>query len=156
MTLLPYAKPLALCSLILALAGCGSGSGLPEGDTGTVSGVVKYQDKPVPAGCTVLFTRTDGGYTATGVTNGSGEYTLEMRGGPDILAGTYRVMVSPPAEEKPNLTDEEIMEQSMKNQGKPAEIKPRPFPEKFSSPEETPLSAEVKAGSNEIPLEMKD
>ena len=50
---------------IMSLVGCGGGSTLPEGDTGTVTGKVTFNGKPVPEGASIVFLHKDRGITAS-------------------------------------------------------------------------------------------
>lgn len=152
----PVPRP-SSCSLVTLflfgglLAGCGGAEGLPKGERGTVSGTVKYNGAPVPAGCTVLFQKSGGGFVASGTTDAEGKYSLSMRGETNILAGTYSVGISPPVADA-GLSPDEIMKRQ--SEGKPIESPKAPFPEKYTAAETAGLSREVKAGANTIDLEL--
>lgn len=145
-----------LCGLVggsLVFGGCGGGTGLPPGETGTVNGKVTVDGKAVPEGCQVLFVGTKGGLLATGATGTEGDYALTMRGENKILVGAYRVAISPP---KPNLgmSDEEASKLAMENK-LPKVTVVNVIPEKYMSPETSPQTAEVKAGANVINVDIK-
>lgn len=146
-------KLLTLCSIAAVACGCG-GSGLPSGETGTVSGQVVYNGSPVPEGCTVLFMRSEGGISGVGTTDSNGNYKLAMRDGEDILVGTYRVSVNPPTAAA-TLSDEEMMELSMKGEA-PEAPEVKEVPETYRSPETSPLSFDVKSGENKIDIELAE
>ncbi len=140
--------------LSLTLTGCGSNSNLPKGETGTVKGKISYQGKPVPEGCRVTFMGGTTGLVATGVTDSSGEFLLYMRNGLDVLCGTYRVSILPP-NPSANLSDTQVMELSMA--GKlPDTSKMKEVPDRYRNPETTKEVFEVKPGSNNYELDMKD
>jgi hypothetical protein len=143
-----------LClGLSLLLAGCGGGSTLPEGETGTVSGKVTFQGGSVPEGCVVLFIRDKDGLLATGTVDGSGNYSLTMREGSDIVVGNYRVSVSPP-EVAATMDQDEIMRQQQAGTlAEATEVKE--VPAEYRSQESTPLKFEVKAGPNTYDIDMK-
>ena len=82
-----------LMPLLLVLGAC-SRSSLP-GPTGTVTGTVTYQGEPVPAGCCVVFIHEETSAPASGLISSDGSYTLTMLGQKKILAGRYKVSVSP-------------------------------------------------------------
>ncbi|RLS56096.1 MAG: carboxypeptidase regulatory-like domain-containing protein [Planctomycetota bacterium] len=134
------------------LVGCG-GSSLPEGETGTVKGKVTFQGNPIPEKSTVTFMRDEGGITAVGEIDADGEYVLRMRDGLKILVGVYRVSITPPNPGS-NLDQDEVMKLHMS--GKlPDPAKVKEIPERYRSPEKTKEIHEVKAGSNEINIDMK-
>lgn len=140
------------CGLSVSLAGCGGGSELPEGETGTVSGQVTFQGNPAPEGSVVAFIRDDG-LLATGVVDSSGNYQLNLRDGSDIVVGKYRVSVSPPAVTE-TMDQDEIMKRGQEGTLQEAtEVKEVPMA--YRSPESSPLSFEVKAGSNTYDIDMK-
>lgn len=143
-----------LALAILMITGCGGGGGLPEGETGTVTGRVTYKGEPVPEGCTVLFMGSEDGLLATGATNASGDYVLSMREGLDIVAGTYRVSVMPP-DPAATMSQEEAMEKHMAGQ-LPDPAKVKEVPERYRSPESSALVCSVKPGSNTFDIKMDD
>lgn len=144
-----------LCTVaIIFAAGCGSGSNLPKGETGVVKGKITYNGKPVPAGCTVTFMKDQGGLTATGKTDTSGEYLLYMRNGMNILCGTYRVAISPPNAAS-GLSDDELAKRSAEGT-LPDNTTMKEVPERYRNPETTKEVFEVKPGKNECNIDMKD
>lgn len=150
-------KPLALLSLfglLSLLSGCGGGSNLPSGETGTVRGKVTYNGGPVPQGTTVIFMRDEDGLLGTGTVDANGEYLLRMRDGLKIVTGVYRVSVAPP-NVAANLDQDEIMKMQMEgNLPDPATVKEVPL--KYRSPEESTLVFDVQPGSNTFDIDMKD
>ncbi len=143
-------------AVLVAVAGCEDAGGLPAGETGTVKGKVTYQNKPIPAGATVIFVNEKHGIAATGTVSAGGEYTLQMRGGPDILVGEYKVSVTPPPSAQPKMSDEEAMKASM--EGTLPEAKEvTAFPKKYTVPETSGLTVSVKAGENSgVNFDLKD
>ena len=139
---------LAAASVLVVAAGCGGGVGLPEGETGTVSGKITFDGKPIPAGSLVTFANEKHGFIATGTVAADGTYSLQMRGGPDILAGAYRVAVTPPTSAQPEMSQAEY-DKMMTEGGKPPEPKKvSEIPKKYQAPEGSGLTYEVKAGEN--------
>jgi hypothetical protein len=138
---------------LLSLFGCG-GSGLPQGETGTVRGTVTYMGKPVPEGSNVIFMRDPDGLLGTGRVDANGDYNLRMRDGLKIVVGTYRVSLSPP-DVAATLNQDEIM--VLQQQGKlpdPAAVKE--IPVKYRSPEGSSLVCDVQPGANTFDIDMKD
>lgn len=153
MMLPAQARCLLTVALSLLLAGCGSGGGLPSGETGTVRGKVTYNGQPVPEGCGVLFQRAEDGITGIGTTNANGEYVLSMRNGLKIVVGTYRVSVSPP-NPAATLDQDKVMELQMS--GKlPDPAKFKEVPMRYRA-EESTLIFDVSPGANTFDIEMKD
>jgi len=136
-------------SALLLLAGCPSGGGLPEGETGTISGTVTHKDSPVPADSTVTFMQVGGtGLVGTGTTDAEGKYTITMRDGSAVLVGKYQVSVTP-SSPTDGLSPDEIM-----NLEKPPESPKPKYDEKFMSPETSGLSFDVSAGENTIDIKL--
>lgn len=143
-----------LCGILLLFPGCGGGSNLPKGETGTVRGTVTYKGGPVPAGTTVIFVRDEDGLLGTGQVNANGEYLLRMRDGLKIVTGAYRVSVTPP-DVAANLDQDEIMRLQMAGKlPDPATIKEVPL--KYRSPEGSTLVCDVQPGANTFDIDMKD
>lgn len=136
------------------MAGCGGGSKLPSGATGTVRGRVTYNGSAVPEGCSVIFVRDEDGLMGVGKTDSNGDYLLRMRDGLKIVVGTYRVSVTPPNPAE-NLDQDKIMELQMAGKlPDPAKIKEVPM--RYRSPEGSTLVCDVQAGSNTFDIDMKD
>lgn len=98
----------AICLLMTAIAlsalpGCGKSHNLP-GETGRVKGRVVYGSDTIPEGSAVVMIHQGSGLPATGLTNSSGNFTLQMRNGPDILVGDYVVSIKPPGEIDENVS----------------------------------------------------
>jgi hypothetical protein len=139
--------------LVLSTFGCGGGSGLPEGETGTVTGTVTYNNAPVPEGTVIVFMMDGGGHMATDSTDAAGKYELLMRDAPQVLSGSYSVGVTPPLPDM-GLSDDEIMERSAA--GTLPESPKSVIPERYLSAETSGLSFEVKAGENTIDISVVD
>jgi len=140
-------------AIFLSTLGCGGGDGLPEGETGTVSGMVTYKNSPVPEGTVVVFMKDGGGFTATDTTDAAGKYQLLMRNAPDVLVGTYNVGVTPPLPDM-GLTPDEIMQRGM--EGTLPETPKNVIPERYLNAETSGLTFEVKEGENSINIELVD
>ncbi|MCA9023254.1 MAG: hypothetical protein KDA74_24065, partial [Planctomycetaceae bacterium] len=84
---------------VMCLTGCGGGSNLPKGETGTVTGKVTFNGKPVPEGTSIVFLHKDKGITASSPITADGSYALRMRRENAILAGNYQIGITPPTVE---------------------------------------------------------
>lgn len=137
------------CALLLA-AGCGRGDGLP-GPTGTVSGKLTSNGKPAPAGTLVNCTHVEKSFPAIGATDANGNFTLEMKGGKNILVGKYTVAISPPVVK---MDPAEAMRLSQA--GTPPQANFPEIPEKYRSADTSGETLEVKTGANTLNIDMKE
>lgn len=115
----------------VALPGC-SGSKIP---TGTVSGKVVLNDQPY-SNADVIFLSMESGKAATGALATDGTFSLSE----PLPVGSYRVYLAPKLEgagEEPQMVkiDEGVNE-------------------KYWNESTTDISKEVKAGSNEVTIEL--
>jgi hypothetical protein len=124
----------SLSALVLLTGGCGQGSR----STGIVTGTVRYQGKPVTAGF-VNFLDSSRGMAGQAQMDDKGAFTLEG----DLEVGTYKVYLQPPLPQQ--LPPGTVAE--------PAEYD---IPRRYQDPVQTPVTQEVKAGSNTIVIEFPD
>lgn len=131
--------------------GCGGSNRLPEGATGKVSGKVTLEGEAVPEGTTIIFLHKKKGLPASGTITSDGLYSLNMRGGSDILVGSYSIGLSPP-ERKRTPEEEEIL-----RNGGSFSLKKEPaiIPQKYRVPEKSGIIFEVKEGKNTYNLDIK-
>src|SRR5262249_30732873 len=115
----------------LLLAGCGS-----HKQTGKVSGKVKYKGQPVTAG-TVNFHAAGTGMASSAPLDGEGNYTFQEA----FEVGTYKVYFLPPVPQQ-------------LPPGTPIKKVSFELPPKFQDPVQTPVSKEVKAGTNDFPIDL--
>ena len=125
----------------ILIAGCG-----PGGPTiAPVSGVVTLDGKPVE-GAAVGFVAVGDGPVANGTTDAEGRYTLTCLNQSGAVVGDYKVVVS-------KMIDHAIRPDSTIA---PGGSKIQWFtPPKYAKIGTTDLKATVKAGTNDIPLELK-
>lgn len=126
--------------------------------TGTVSGKVTYQGKPVPAGCLVTFV-SEKGVAALGTVDASGRYQLKFAGKPDVPALHYNISVTFPGVTGPEMTDEDERKYMA---GDPATIakfskkaQSAPIPKKYSDEFNSGLLFEIKAGPNTFDIDLQ-
>lgn len=139
------AKQCLFCLLILQFViftGCGNSDQLP---TGAVSGIVKYQGKPLERG-SVSFIPDGPGKAAAGEIQPDGTYTLTTYSeGDGATIGSHKVMI--------------ISEKDTSNipaESAEANVDLSLIPEKYGmSPKTSGLSAEVKEGDNEINFDLE-
>lgn len=145
---------LALSMMLCVASGCGGGGGLADGvKSGTVSGTVTSNGKPLPAGCIMSCYPEGGtGIPAAAEIAADGSFKLRLKGSFDVPTGIYKVVVTPPP--LPPMSDEEEMEMSVSGKAPPTnELKE--IPAKYSSADSTPEAIEVKEGSNDVKIDLK-
>src|SRR5439155_948571 len=131
---------------ITSLVGCSGGHG-----TASVSGTVTYKSQPVD-GATVIFHPKGEGPTAKpaqGKTNGGGHFTVTTYFGPGeqpagALPGDYAVTVT--KIDEPQGAFDPHKDPPPKNH----------LPAKYSTPQQSPLTVTIKAGSNRPELKLED
>ena len=124
------------------------------GPTGTVCGTLLYDGKTVAPGTMVVFKNLTTGHACTGETDAQGHYRLDSWNRGELPVGTYSVMIQPPQPVDPETIDPEVLidnPQLMES----VELK-FDFPEKYGQIATSGLSFEVKAGTNEFPIELVD
>jgi hypothetical protein len=137
------------CALLFA-AGCGGSDGLP-GPTGTVTGKLTSNGKPAPKGTTITCTHIEKSFPAVGKTDENGNFTLEMKGGRNILVGKYTVSIHPPVV---NMDPAEAMRKSQA--GTLPQMNFPEIPEKYRNPETSGETLDVKQGANTLNIDMKE
>lgn len=145
-----------LCLSSMVLIGCGGGSDGYEGDTGTVSGVVKLNGKPITEKVIVTFLSKEG-FSASGLSDSSGKYTLQYKQSPNIPIGKYSVSINSGAGAIADTrSPEEVMNAAMDADGKAKdapEVKSE-IPDKVKSPGGSGITKDVVAGENPIDIEI--
>lgn len=123
---------LVLAAVVLAATGCGGGQ-----TTGSVSGTVTYNGKPVTSGDVNFISST--GTAALAKLDETGGYKIDA-----LQAGEYKVYVTPPLPEP----------QAPGAKAGP----PRKFevPPKFRDATTSGVKVTVKGGSNDLPISLKD
>lgn len=144
---------MALPLLVLSVSGCG-GNNLPEGVTfGTVTGVVTAKGSPLPEGCLVSFYPEGGtGLPAAASLAADGSFQLRSKGSFDIPTGIYKIVVLPPP--PPVMSDEDAMEASVAGKMQSSDLKA--IAAKYRAVDTTTESFEIKEGSNETTIDLKD
>ena len=146
--------PVVLLGLFFATTlGCGGGGGtLPPGETGKVKGKVTYNGSALPVGWNIVFMHEETSQTGTGALAEDGTYMLRMQGGSKILAGDYKVCLTPP---RAGDTDEDAataMKRAMEGQADASAV----LPVKFQAYDTSGLTFDVKPGDNEGNFELED
>jgi hypothetical protein len=143
-----WGRTAACWAACLLCAGCGP----TAAPTGTVSGVITLQGKPLAAG-TVSFRNDEKGLVASMQLDASGRYELRFAGGKQIPIGMYAVTISPP--EPHVLTAAELASEksaAVKNAAPPPR---QDIPQKYRFAETSGLSFTVDAGANTFDLDLQ-
>lgn len=131
---------ITLTCVSLLLAGCG-GSGGDSTPTGTVTGKVSLNGKPLEGGM-IVFVAQGKSSNASGTVLKDGTYTLKHGKGFSVPVGDYRIYVSSVDVSAPTPDPMDLNNNPEKYEQK------NTIPEKFQSAETSGLVAVVKAGSN--------
>jgi hypothetical protein len=140
----------ALGAVFIALAlGCGK---KPPPPIVPAEGVVRLDGKPLNKVAVRFIPQIDDGadYIASGVTDEAGHFQLTCKGKPGACACANQVVVAE-TDLPPELKGEKghpFLDQYRKSLGG------RPLPPRYTSLVESPLTADVKAGQTEYPLEL--
>jgi hypothetical protein len=137
----------------IALAGCGSGSGLVE-----VKGKVLYKAQPV-SGATVTF-QPSAGPLGIAKTDANGQFTLTTGGRPGVAPGEYHVSVnkmSSGATDMTSMTPDDMRKMATSGGAKSASPK-NELPEKYANPATSKLTATVgnDASKNVFEFSLQD
>jgi hypothetical protein len=144
----PAAALAVAAGIGLLPAGCGRSDRPP---LGRVSGVIKYNDKPLAKAAVVFFPDQEGIRSAMGVTDDQGRYTLwTYDPGDGAPVGKHKVTVTlrgapEKVEMHPSVVNKGLGEayyEQAAAMGKPL------IPEKYFNPMTSGLTADVKSGSN--------
>ena len=127
------------CCAMMVCVGCTKG-GL-DAPTGTVSGTVSIQGKPLTEGVVTFFGENNGD-TATAEVQSDGSYSLKYGDGFSVPAGDYRVSINSGIGKPTVIDPQELMKRG------PQPVLKNPIPEKYRDPKTSSLIAVVKAGSN--------
>jgi len=145
---------LCVALAMFAVAGC-LGKAQP---TGTVSGKVTHQGKPVPAGCLVTFV-SDRGVAALGTVDASGRYQLMFAGKPDVPALEYNISVTFPGVVGTEMTDEDERKFMAGDAGTIAKFARKeriaPIPTKYADEFKSGLSFQIKEGANSFDIDLQ-
>lgn len=137
---------LSLALLACMLTGCGKA-------TGNISGVVKYNGKPLPGG-SVMFVDSSGAIVQTSI-DSEGKFAAQK-----VVVGNNKVAVSY-VDDKINQYAQEIAARG-KGSLKPITNMPKldtenmlTLPAKYSMPDQSGLIFDVKSGENSYDIDLK-
>lgn len=146
---------------LMLLCGCGRGTADGyQGQRGTVSGTVTLDGKPIAKGSQVIFIGKEKGYTASGVVDDQGKYTLVYKEKSGLPVGEYLVQLSAPAAAaaKPGETVDPMAKAAqLKLTKKGSADKPAegPFPSKYLATNTSNLTFKVEAKPNTADFKLE-
>jgi len=130
----------SLCALLLFCCGCPA----PNGDIGTVEGIITLDGEPVSQASVMFF--PSAGRASIGKTDETGRYTLIYTRSTDgAVIGTHKVTISTEAKADDGYGNEEAAVEARK------EI----IPQKYIDRKKTDLTATVEPGSNTFNFDLK-
>jgi len=143
----------AIGLLALTLTGCGDGGPSLNAVTGTVT----KGGEPLK-GISVTFSPVEAGPSSGGITNDEGKFVLLCQSGKaGAVAGKHKVVLSMAASSDAAPVGYEAMlaarqaSESKGERGAPAKTEDNAtFPKEYGDAKTTPLSYEIKAGSNDF------
>jgi hypothetical protein len=135
--------------MVLALGPVGCGGPF----TGEVSGTVKYKGEPLPGGI-VTISHPDG-RNAKGQIREDGTYSIKNAPGGEVKVTVH---MEKPIQPLPSFIP--LSKAGGKDAAKAEAVYPSgkyvKIPEKYANPDASGLKLEVKRGSQEFPIELKD
>jgi len=145
---------LAVLTLTICAAGCGSTPQSDHPTTYSVAGTVTMNGEPV-ADANVNFQLTDGSRGASGLTDQQGNFSLTtFTAGDGALPGEYRVAITK-FEKPPQET--QVPEDHPDYNPNVATFVPRNLlPAKYANPQTSELTATVTEGANTVKFELTD
>lgn len=131
---------LALCLLLAGLLN-GCGASVDEVPTGTVSGTVQFDGKPL-SGARVNFTSGTAGAGAYADLQQDGSYSITE----SIPAGDYKIYLSSPGlgDAPPSESGNQELKDALKD-----------VPQKYQSDQSTDLQTVIKEGENTFNIDLK-
>ena len=142
-----------LLSAMFMLAGCGGGKDF--GPTGTVSGQVLFEGKPLAAMHAVVFMNLTSGYACKGDTDAAGNYKLDSWNNGALPVGDYSVAVRLPLPEvDPETIDPEELMNNPRLAAKMRQIE-FSYPHKYSQIALSGLKFTVAEGENTYQIDLK-
>ena len=156
---IPSAVSVPLAFSMLLIAGCNAGPTLPPGKTGTVTGKATFGGEPLPVGATVTLTHEETSQVAVGTVKEEGAFTMKMKGGDLVLAGSYTVAVNPPSDTSSETPEEALAEMYMaegQDSGEAAEDDWPQIPKNWRAADTSGKTFDVKEGENQLDLELKE
>lgn len=148
----------AIALMFFTMAGCSGGgtSGPGAGKArGTVSGTIKHKGEAIAENTVVTFLGGDG-VVATGMTDGTGHYTLKFEKSASIPIGSYKISFTPYNPGDSGSADPaQFFDQKTGMTKPPAVVKPK-FDSKYTNPSTSGVTREVNEGNNEINIDLPD
>lgn len=141
-------------SALMLTTGCGSNKGDIKVTPQPVSGIVRFNDKPMKGGGSIVFFPKDGsGKEASGTIADDGTFVLKTyEDGDGAAAGEYRVVIYQTTAKEP-----EPSADNGQTSGTPVDTVPKKerIPKIYANSVNSPIIKTVKEGNNDIPIDLK-
>ena len=150
--------------VISALACGGCAEPVDLGPTGTISGNLTYNGKPLAEGTQVVFMQRQRGFAGLGATDAEGNFTITLYrkstgATSEMPVGTYIVMVQPPSDPNAEMELADPSDVATPNEMSSANQKQlfvkTEFPMKYRQPSTSGITREVKEGPNTFEIDLK-
>lgn len=135
------------------MAGCGDAKH-SRGPTGKVSGKVTLNGKPLPPGCTIVFTHKEKAVAMTAPIGSDGSYSAS-----NVLVGPQKVSFMVPVQPTaapPDPSNPEAYKAYMLGKAKVTGEEKSLVPKRYTSPDESGLTFDVQEGENKYDIDLKD
>ncbi|MFH1300687.1 MAG: carboxypeptidase-like regulatory domain-containing protein [Planctomycetota bacterium] len=155
-----FKKTFLAAILLFLFTGCGggdTGDGF-SGERGQVSGTITLDGQPLEEGCQVIFIAQEGSYTAGGLVQADGKYTLTYSDPNGLPTGIYEVQLTAPIEPQSDApADPTKMAESIQLGPKKVSgaANHDPFPSKYASATTSMLKFDVKPGENTADFKLE-
>lgn len=153
------ARCLSVCIIMItSIVGCsgsastGPGAGKAKG---TVSGTIKHKGQPIAENTVVTFLGGDG-VAATGMTDGTGHYSLKFEKSTGIPVGSYKVSFTSYNPGDSGTADPAQFFDKKTGMTKPPEVVKPKFDSKYTNPSTSGVTRDVNQGNNEINIDLPD
>jgi hypothetical protein len=140
--------------LLLVLGGAtaiGCSSKHDYGPTGTVSGRLTMDGKPLPEGTKVMFMEPREGWLAFGATDADGRFAVKSWNNGNMPVGTYKVMIQPAeVEDTESLSADDLLDRKKGNTKTPLS-----FPKRYRAITTSKLEYKIDEGANTFDIDIK-
>ncbi len=120
-----------------------------------MSGTIKHKGEAIAENTVVTFLGDDG-VAATGMTDGTGHYTLKFDKSPKIPVGSYKLSFTPynPGDSV-SADPAQFFDKKTGKTLPPVVVKPK-FDTKYTNPSTSGVTRDVNEGNNEINIDLPD
>lgn len=148
---------LAVC-LIFPAVGCSRK--FNYGSTGTITGHLTMNGKPLAAGHAVVFMEPEKGFLAFGLTDENGDFRVSSWNNGQIPVGPYQAHLAPPVDSAAAAAAEKMTAEERFDHPELADPQmnktKRVFPERYANIRTSGLEFQIEPGENYLEVEIND